>query len=161
MKKLLLLITLCAGAFAQTATTTSSQEVFGGVGVVVTGAPATKLQVNAGYTYNFTSTEAVSLGYDFTPVTTTNLNTFLGSYKRSFAPKPFGTQKLTPFVSVGVGATEFTGKDLLKFTSRFGAGVSLPLKYGKGVKLTIGAYGTKIDTLPVYFSSAVSLSKTF
>jgi hypothetical protein len=128
---------------------------------VLQGPVATKLQASGGYGYNFSTTEAITLSYDFLPQTTTNANTFLGSYKRSFAPKPFGSQKLTPFMSVGVGATDFTGTNLLKFTTRFGAGASLPIKCPVFDKLTFGAYGTKVDTLPVYFSTGISFSKSF
>jgi hypothetical protein len=163
MKKLLLLLTLCASAiFAQTVSV-PKQEVSGGVGVAVTSSDpvATKIQVLGSYGYNFTPTEAIVLSYDYTPLATTNANTFLGTFKRSFSTVPFGSQKLTPFLSVGIGATDFSGTDILKFTTRFGAGASLPIKSLTGVKLTFGAYGTKIDTLPVTFSTGVTLSKSF
>lgn len=162
MKKLLLMFTLCAGAmFAQTATQKS--EVFGGVGVAVTQNPATatKIQVGGGYGYNFTNTEALQLSYDYLPMSNDNAHTFLGTFKRSFAPKPFGSKQVSPFLSVGVGATDFQTSNVLKFTTRFGAGVSFPLKTLKGTALTVGTFGTKIDTLPVYFSTGIALSKSF
>lgn len=162
--KLLLLFTLCASAiFAQSTVSVPKQEVSGGIGVAVTSdnPVATKIQVSAGYGYNFTPTEAIDLSYDYTPLATTRANTFLGTFKRSFSTVPFGSQKLTPFMSVGVGGTDFTGSNILKFTTRFGAGASLPIKSLTGVKLSFGAYGTKIDTLPVYFSTGITLSKTF
>jgi hypothetical protein len=178
MKKLLLLVTLCAASvYAQ------NSEVFGSVGVSVPRNPlVTKLNAGFGYGYSFSKPysklvfDEVTVSYGYTALgygvpfskASYGAHTVLGSVKRNMTNSH---SLLTPFVEVGAGTTTFDtpSREFTKFTTKFGGGLSYDLsksrctffKKTKGMIMSLGFFGNKIETVPVYFSTSLGISKRF
>lgn len=168
MKKLLLLLTLCAGSILA-----QNHEVSVSAGFAVPRTPtALKWTGGVGYAYDFAKVcgcktgvfqkDQVTLSYGYTalsglPTRTDGYgaHTALVGFKHNVRPKGY---RVGMFGSAAIGTTTVTNpaNNFTKLTGQMGVGLNFELE--KGWALNYGAYGNVIASLPMFFSNSIGIS---